>query len=55
LKQEGPESPTRFSKTFDQEKKLDKILTSMKEEDNGEQESSSEKTADNRIKYETKL
>ena len=27
-KQEGPDSPTRFSKTFGQEKKLDQILTS---------------------------
>ena len=28
FKQEGPDSPTRFSKTFGQEKKLDQILTS---------------------------
>lgn len=31
-KQEGPESPTRFSKTFGQEKKLDSILNEMNKE-----------------------
>lgn len=31
-KQEGPESPVRFSKTFGQEKKLDVALLAMKQE-----------------------
>jgi hypothetical protein len=29
IKQEGPSSPNRFSKTFGQEKQLDAILSSL--------------------------
>ena len=33
LPNEGPDSPTRYSKTFGQEKKLDAILEQMKDQE----------------------